>query len=110
MCGLCGTFGSADHWTDGVGEAGAQAGTLFPAAERRRRASVANEALGFYGLKLMEWSNRFTLTGRTGKSAVVDQFGAIWAEAERMTGRVCDPLDPAVIEAMEARHGTGDRG
>jgi hypothetical protein len=106
MCGLCGTFGSADHWTDGVGAAG----TSFPAAERRRRAGVANEVLGIYGLKLMEWSNRFTLTGRTGKSAVVDQFGAIWAEAERMTGRVCDPLDPAVIEAMEARRGTGDWG
>ncbi len=106
MCGLCGTFGSADHWTDGVGEVG----TSVPAAERRRRAGVANEVLGIYGLKLMEWSNRFTLTGRTGKSAGVDQFGAVWAEAERMTGRVCDPLDPDVIEAMEARRGTDDRG
>lgn len=105
MCGLCGTFGSADHWTDGV----AQAGTSFPAAERRRRAGIANEVLGLYGLKLMEWSNRFTLSGRTGKSAVVDQFGAIWTEAEKLTGRVCDPLDPAVIEAMEARCGAGGR-
>jgi len=106
MCGLCGTFGAADHWTDGL----SQAGALSASAERRRRASVANEALGYYGLKLTEWSNRFTLTGRTGKSAVVDQFGAIWAEAERLTGRACDPLDLSVIEAMEARHRAGDRG
>lgn len=58
---------------------------LSPTAERRRRAQIANEVLGLYGLKLTEWANRFTLTGRTGKSAVVDQFGGIWAEAERLT-------------------------
>ncbi|QQP92789.1 hypothetical protein IGS68_30540 (plasmid) [Skermanella sp. TT6] len=106
MCGLCGTFGAADHWTDGLGEGAA----LSPSAERRRRAAVANEVLALYGLKLTEWANRYTLTGRTGKSAVVEQFGAVWAEAERLTGRTCDPLDPAVIEAMEARQYAGRRG
>jgi hypothetical protein len=34
--------------------------------------------------------------------AVVDNFGALWPEAERLSGRPCDPLDPAVIAALEA--------
>lgn len=99
MCALCGAFGAAEHWTDETGPA-----TSRPSeAERRRRARIANEALGLYGLELKAWANRFTLTSRTGKSAVVDHFGSVWAEAERMTGRPCDPLDEATLDALEAR-------
>jgi hypothetical protein len=101
MCGLCGTFGAADHWADGLA-----AGASSPSAERRRRAAVANRILGCYGLKLTEWANRFTLVSRTGKAAVVDNFGSLWIEAEKISGRSCDPLDPAVIARMEAaQHG-----
>lgn len=97
MCGLCGTFGASDHWTDGLAS-----GVSSPFAERRRRSAEANRILGYYGLKLTEWTNRFTLVGRTGKSAVVDNLGALWAVAEQVTGKACDPLDLALIEAMEA--------
>lgn len=94
MCGLCGAFGVSDHWAASPGEASA--------AERHRRAAAASRVLGLYGLKLSPWGNRFTLASRTGRSAVVDHFGALWPEAERLSGRACDPLDPAVIEALEA--------
>ena len=98
MCALCGAFSGADHWTDRPG------GEIsVPAqAERRRRAAAANEILGLYGLKIAEWGGRFTLQSRTGKMAVVDNFGALWPEAERLSGRPCDPLDPAVIATLEA--------
>jgi hypothetical protein len=94
MCGLCGAFGVASHWTDGAG------GGL---AARRHRARVANEILGSYGLVLQDWANRFTLRSRTGKTAVVDHLGAVWPTAERLSGRACDPLDPELIEALERR-------
>ncbi len=97
MCGLCGTFGAADHWSDGL-----TVSTSSPSAERRRRSTEANRILRFYGLKLTEWSNRFTLVGPTGKSAVVDNLGSLWAAAEQLTGRGCDPLDLSIIEAVEA--------
>jgi hypothetical protein len=99
MCGLCGAFGATDHWADGL-----VSGVSSPSAERRRRAAAANKILGCYGLKLTEWANRFTLVSRTGKSAIVDNFGSLWVEAERISGRVCDPLDPTVIAKMEAAH------
>ena len=101
MCGLCGAFGAANHWADGL-----VSGATSPSAERRRRAAVANRILGCYGLKLTEWANRFTLVSSTGKSTIVDNLGSLWIEAERISGRSCDPLDPAVIAKMEVtQHG-----
>ena len=98
MCALCGAFGVGEHWTDG---AGGEAGRATPFAERRARAAAANRVLGLYGLKLAEWGGRFTLASRTGKVAVVDHFGVLWPEAERLAGRACDPLDPEMIAAVE---------
>ncbi|UHC18621.1 hypothetical protein LRS73_12660 [Methylobacterium currus] len=96
MCGLCGAFGAPDHWSDGV-----RSGT--PQAERRARAAAANRVLGLYGLRLAAWADRYTLSGRTGRSAVVDHLGALWPAAERLSGRPCDPLDPVVIAALEGQ-------
>jgi hypothetical protein len=97
MCALCGAFGVAEHWAD------AMAPAQSPFAERRGRADVANRVLSLYGLKLAAWGSRFTLTSRTGKMAVVDNLGTLWPLAEHLAGRPLDPLDPAVIAALEAR-------
>ncbi|MBK3397213.1 MULTISPECIES: hypothetical protein [Methylobacterium] len=97
MCGLCGAFGAPDHWSDGVARPGpAQAG-------RRARAEAANRVLGLYGLRLAAWADRYTLSGRTGRTALVDHLGTLWPAAERLAGRPCDPLDLAIIVALEAR-------
>ncbi|MDR4306016.1 hypothetical protein IHQ68_05200 [Chelatococcus sambhunathii] len=95
MCGLCGSFAHG-HWSDGVASASAT-----PAAERARRASVANAALAPYGLALKPWGTRYVLASRTGRQSVVDGFGNLWPAAERMLGRACDPLDEAVIARLE---------
>jgi hypothetical protein len=96
MCGLCGVFGAAEHWTDGSGNS----------AESQHRVAVGNEVLSVFGLKLAEWSGRYTLSGPTGGSAVVDNFGNLWPAAERLAGRPCDPLDPNLIEIVEKRAGS----
>lgn len=96
MCGLCGAFGGAAHWSDGLPSAG-----RTPTADRLHRSKIASDVLAFYGLSLREWSGRYTLTSRTGRTAIVAHQGALWAKAERLSGRACDPLDPAVIDAME---------
>lgn len=99
MCALCGAFGIVEHWTDRPDTAV----DTTSAAERQQRAQAANRLLGLYGLHLTSWGGRYTLTSRTGKTAVVDSFGAIWAAAEKLSGQVCDPLDPATIAAAEER-------
>lgn len=94
MCGLCGVFGVAEHWTDG---------SRGSSAEAQHRVAIGNDVLSIFGLRLADWQGRFTLTGPTGGSAVVDHFGNLWPAAERLTGRPCDPLDPNVIELAEKR-------
>jgi hypothetical protein len=66
-----------------------------------KKADAANALLSIYGLKLFEWGGRYMLTSRTGKTAVVDHFGALWPAAEKLAGRPCDPLDPQTISALE---------
>ena len=92
MCGLCGVFGVAEHWADGAGNS---------RAEGQHRVAVANDVLASFGVRLAEWQGRYTLTGPTGGSAVVDNFGDLWPAAERLVGRVCDPLDPKILAAVE---------
>jgi hypothetical protein len=99
MCGLCGAFGVAGHWSDGLAGPGGM-------GLRRHRARVANEVLRLFGLTLHDWANRFTLRSRTGKIAIVDHYGAIWPAAEKLTVNGCDPLDLDVIRALEARTGS----
>ncbi len=62
-----------------------------PQAERRARAVAANRVLGLYGLRLAAWADRYTLSGRTGRSAVVDHLGTLWPAAERLTGAPAIP-------------------
>lgn len=98
MCGLCGLFGGTRHWTDAPGER-----ARTPEAERRHRVEVANRMLQPFGLRLASWAGRYTLTGRTGRAAVVEHVGALWPTAERLAGRPCDPLDPALLSDLERR-------
>ncbi|MFO1037518.1 MAG: hypothetical protein U1E45_11780 [Geminicoccaceae bacterium] len=100
MCGLCGLFGTVGHWTDGAG------GGLGP-AQRQHRVRVANAVLAEMGIRCADWQGRFTLTGPTGRSLVIDHLGALWPAAEKLSGKVLDPLDPRLIarvEAMGGRH------
>jgi hypothetical protein len=96
MCGLCGAFGVAGHWSDGLAGPGGM-------ALRRHRARVANQVLQRFGLTLHDWANRFTLRSRTGKIAIVDHYGAIWPAAEKLYPQGCDPLDPDLIRSLEAK-------
>ena len=98
MCGLCGLFGGARHWTDPPGAA-----TRTPEAERRHRVEVANRMLRPFGLRLASWAGRYTMTGPTGRAAVIAHVGALWPTAERLAGRPCDPLDARLLAELERR-------
>jgi hypothetical protein len=40
------------------------------------------------------------LTSRTGRTAIVETIGEIWSAAERLGGRVCDPLDDGYLAVL----------
>ena len=105
MCALCGVLGSGD-WTDEAARPGIftrNVDSLQRRRERINRVACAQRVLGFYGLTLSDWqASSFVLSTLTGKSCLVDTLTHLWPAAEKLAGRPCDPLDPALVERLEA--------
>jgi hypothetical protein len=90
MCALCGVL-LEEHWAE---RDGGRRG-------RALRVALLNRVLGHFGLHLGDWSGRvYVLRDRKGRSAVVENLGALWVEAERLAGHRLDPLDPDLIAAL----------
>ena len=110
MCGLCGVLGGPSHWADAAARPGVFSRSGGDEAQRRRerrlRVALAAPLLAHFGLKLADWQGQsFLLANRTGSSELVDDLAHLWAAAERLAGRPCDPLDPDLVAALEAGHG-----
>jgi hypothetical protein len=90
MCVLCGVL-LEEHWAE---QEGGRRGRVF-------RVRLVNRVLAFYGLRLDDWGGRvLVLRDRKGRSAVVDNLGSLWGEAERLAGRRLDPLDPELLASL----------
>jgi hypothetical protein len=98
MCALCGVLGGPPHWTE-------PAAGAAPAARRRERAArvaSANRVLAQFAMRLDDWQgSAYMLSTATGKCELVETLGHLWAAAERLSGRPCDPLDPALLARLE---------
>jgi hypothetical protein len=101
MCGLCGVFANADHWTDAPADSGATRGHM-----RQVRTRLANLVLAHYGLNLSDAAGSLLLRSATVQSVLVPHLGALWPAADRLARKPCDPLDPELIAALK-RAGTG---
>ncbi len=108
MCALCGVLGGSDHWTDAAGRPGVFTRTADPLARRReraRRVALANRILAEYQMTISDWQGTaFVLSTATGKCELVDNLAHLWSVAERLAGRPCDPLDPALLGRLGALH------
>ena len=107
MCALCGILGDGTHWADGVVRPGeslsASAVPWLRRQARRRRVTLGNAVLRHYGLSLADWQGAgFVLRGRTGGAEMVAGLGDLWPKAERLGGKQIDPLDDALLDALDA--------
>jgi len=109
MCALCGVIGGNSHWTDGSGRPGVYhraPSTQERRRDRQERVRIVNRVLQPFRMTLNDWQgSAFLLSTATGKSEVVDDLSHLWIAAERLSGRHCDPLAPATIDALEKAHG-----
>ena len=105
MCALCGVLGGSDHWTDVASRPGVftrNTDILERRRERARRVTVANRILSCYGMQLADWQgSTYVLSTATGKSEMVENLTHLWSAVEKLSGRVCDPLDPALLVRIE---------
>ena len=109
MCGLCGILGDGSHWADGLAGPDAAQASAVPwlrRRARRERVALGNMVLAQYGLSLADWQGReFVLRSRTGATALVLTLGDLWPKAEQLAGRVIDPLDPELLDRLDAASG-----
>lgn len=95
MCMLCGALGVGRHWAEKDRDAPALR------QERRLRIRLLNRLLRHYGMEA-RLSSRGYLVGPKGRPSVeAGNLGGLWMEVERMRGRPCDPLDPALLAALD---------
>ena len=103
MCSLCGMLGGQAHWTDsGRPTLTVQTETHTRWRERQARVRLINTVLQHYSLSLAEWSgSSYVLSSRTGRRAIVENLSELWGQAERLSGRRCDPLDEQLLASLE---------
>jgi hypothetical protein len=106
MCALCGVLGGSEHWTDAIARPGVFTRATDPLERRReraRRVALANRILAEFRMSVSDWQGTaFILATATGKSEIVDNLAHLWSVAERLAGRPCDPLDPALLSRLGA--------
>ncbi len=106
MCSLCGVLGGSEHWADAHARPGVFTRNTSPLERRRERArriAEANRILKLFALSLSDWQGTaFLLSTRTGRTEIVDNLAHLWMAAEKLLGRPLDPLDPALLDRLEA--------
>ena len=109
MCALCGVLGGGDHWSDAVAQPGVFTRNTSSHDRRRERTdriAIANRILKRFGMSLGDWQGTsYVLSTATGKSEIVENLAHLWPAAQRLSGRVLDPLDTALLDRLEADHG-----
>ncbi len=103
MCGLCGVLGGRGHWTDTSSNAAAfqRRAETTRGQERQARTRLANAVLSHYGLSLADWAaTSYVLRGHTGRTVLVENMSELWAAAESLAKKPCDPLDDALLAAL----------
>ncbi len=102
MCSLCGVLGGRGHWTESAATPDAFANrTGTRRGERQQRTRLANRVLAHYGLALSDWGGSgYVLATRTGRTALVDNLTEVWAAAEALAGKDCDPLEDGLLATL----------
>ncbi len=105
MCVLCYELAGAGHWSDALAPV---PGGEPPGRARLRRASTLTDLLAPAGLTVRSPGpgRAVVVANAKGASTVAAGLPAVWAAADRLGTRRVDPLDPAYLDALEARRTT----
>lgn len=109
MCSLCAALGGSRYWTDAAGQAAFEKNgrKVSLRGERSRRVALLNRVLEPYALSISDWGgNSYVLSNAQGRTENMYTLAGIWAEADRLANRACDPLDPALIAHLDGAEAT----
>jgi hypothetical protein len=99
MCALCGLLSAEDDWT---ARHNRNADERAPEHRRlhARRIQLLNDVLSFYHLHIADWQGKMLVTSPTGGAELVSSLAEVWTQAERLSKRSIDPLDPALLSQL----------
>ncbi|PRN02033.1 hypothetical protein A0O30_24850 [Pseudomonas sp. LLC-1] len=97
MCGLCGLMGEDAHWSDPLDS------SLPARRERLRRIASINQVVAPFRLKVSDVQGAtYLVQGPTGKQGIASGLEQLWQVAEGILNRKLDPLDPRILDHLEA--------
>lgn len=97
MCGLCGLIGEDAHWSDPLEK------SLPGRRERLRRIASINQVVAPFRLKVSDVQGAsYLVQGATGKQGLASGLEQLWQVAEEIVSRKLDPLDPRILDHLEA--------
>lgn len=99
MCMACGQMFMNIHWSDTQRtDSNGFVDQSLLLRTRLAKVKYTNQVLGFYGLRVSSRAGGgYTVSNRTGRSVLCQDFGDLWPKAQMLTGRTVDPLDPQLI-------------
>lgn len=104
MCGMCGLWGSTDHWSNPARLPGATPGQANMQRVRIQQADAISSFTRKAGAVVRDWGqSSWIVENFSGGTEIVDSLGAVWAAVERLTGRSMSPLSLELIQPLEAQ-------
>ena len=106
MCGFCAVFAGIPHWS----EVGSDAAQEVPASSgpetrqgRLQRLALIDRVARFYGCRVEDWmGEQYIVRSLRGRTELVRALPSVWSVVEDIAGRRVDPLDPALLAALDA--------
>ncbi|MEI9899327.1 MAG: hypothetical protein WDN31_03440 [Hyphomicrobium sp.] len=72
--------------------------------------ALLNSVLAHYGVHVADWGgNSYVMTNAAGHTANMYSLGGIWADADRLAGLPCDPLDQDLIDRLNSAGKAADK-
>ncbi len=110
MCVLCGELTNGLHWSELEFKEQGRIVTVGSLAGHRMRARlkklrVLSQVLEFYGLGIKEWQgSQYVLSNAKGSSELVDNLGALWDRAQRLSSKPLDVLDQNLLDFLQSKN------
>lgn len=102
MCGMCGLWGSVDHWSNPARLPGADVDAVNATRVRLRQAAAISRLTAAVGATVRDWgASSWIVENRSGGTEIVADLGAVWPAVERLTGRPVRLLSTDFLDALE---------
>ena len=110
MCGMCGIWGNAWHWTIAAAPVEGTSNGRPRMAMRAEQGGALQRVASLQHVKVRDWSGTcWIVEGPSGNTEIVETLPQIWESVERVSGTRLDPLSDAFIDAFSPSDGQTHR-